>query len=45
MHNLQKTKLKIYAHPAVPKKKDYFFSGFRRFSVLLVFAIFRTLFP
>ena len=34
MHNLQKIKLKIYAQPAVSKKKDYFFGGFGRFSVL-----------
>ena len=34
MHNLQKIKLKIYAQPAVPKKKDYFFSGFEPSPVL-----------
>ena len=35
MHNLQKIKLKIYAQPAVPKKKDYFFSGFEPSPVLV----------
>ncbi len=32
--DLQKIKFKIYAQPAVPKKKDYFFSGFEPSPVL-----------